>query len=116
MSRYSVNKVNGQESVRQGWRLVDRAHREKAWEVLEYGSWKEYVEQRLKISRSLSYDLVTLGQVINAFSDIVGGSPALDSVSNRQFIRIKPHLQEALDKVEQAVFELCLSRLPACGK
>jgi hypothetical protein len=96
--------------------MVDRAHREKAWEALEYGSWKEYVEQRLKISKSLSYDLITLGQVMNAFSDIIGeASPALDSVSNRQALRIKPHLQEALHEVEQAVAKMLLLYLKSCA-
>ncbi|MCH6588222.1 MAG: hypothetical protein IH805_07905, partial [Proteobacteria bacterium] len=32
---------------------------EKAWEALEYSSWKEYVEHRLYISERGSYNLLT---------------------------------------------------------
>ena len=68
-------------AVERVWDLLLRAHETRAWELLGYDTWDQYVRREFSISRSASYRLLTQGRVIRALSAAAGAE--LDVTARR---------------------------------
>lgn len=82
------------------WRLLLEAHERRAWHVLGYRTWEDYVRVEFDMSRSRSYQLLDQGRVIKALEAVV--STTVD-ISEREARDLKPALAEAISKVTEGV-------------
>lgn len=69
------------------WALLLEAHERKAWKVLGYATWEEYVSQEFSMSRQRSYQLLDQGRVIVAIREATGDL----STSGRQSEKGRGH-------------------------
>ncbi len=82
--------------------LLLEAHDRKAWAVLGYGSWAEYVKVEFNISRSRSYQLVDQAKVVRAIESAAGVSTSVD-ISEAEARAIKPVLSVITDEIRTRV-------------
>jgi hypothetical protein len=90
------------ERIRPGSRrvclLLLIAHQRRAWQVLGYRSWAEYVVAELGISRSRSYELVEQGLVVRELCRAAGVAE-MPEVSSLAAVQIKPYLARVAREV-----------------
>lgn len=79
--------------------LLLEAHERRAWAVLGYPTWEEYVRQELGLSRTRSYELVYHGQVIRKVQAVSGvfGVFGIPNISPYAAIQIKAHIDEVTE-------------------
>lgn len=85
-------------ATRQVCLLLHEAHRRRAWQVLGYGTWDQYVRTELPLSRTRSYELVDQGRTIHALRTAAGIStfPEISAYAAEQ---IKPRMAEVIEAV-----------------
>jgi hypothetical protein len=82
--------------------LLLEAHSKRAWQVLGYPTWEEYVKREFSLSRSRSYQLLDHGRVLH----VLMASAKLQSVpdiSAYAAAQILPRLDEVAAAVERRV-------------
>lgn len=85
------------------WALLLEAHDRRAWRVLGYGTWAEYVHTEFGMSRSRSYEVLDQGKVIRAIegaSDVRVPGQGITAEAARD---LKPELPEVADRVKREV-------------
>ena len=82
--------------------LLAEAHDRRAWAVLGYATWAQYVRNEFGYSRSRSYEILDQAKVLLAIQEAVGSAsiPDLSVYAGRQ---IKPYLQEVLNEIRDRV-------------
>lgn len=80
--------------------LLKQAHDSKAWVVLGYKSWSEYVEEEFDFSRARSYQLINQANVIEEINE-ASGVPVY--ITERQARAIKKRLPEITEKLKEEV-------------
>jgi hypothetical protein len=80
--------------------LLFEAHRRRAWQVLGYVTWEDYVHGEFGLSRTRSYELLDQGRVIRALQAAAGisGIPAVSAYAAEQ---IKPYLGEVIEVIRE---------------
>lgn len=84
--------------------LLLRAHEGRAWVALGYRTWERYVRAEFALSRSRSYELLDQGRLRRALH-IAIGPDAVPLVSGRVASRLRPVLDDVIEKVRQRVTE-----------
>jgi hypothetical protein len=82
--------------------LLLEAHERRAWSVLGYRTWEQYVRQEFGLSRSRSYELLNQGSVIRAIAAAAGGS-GIPDISAYAAGQIKPYLPEIVETVRAQI-------------
>ena len=88
------------------WHLLTEAKERRAWEVLGYASWAEYVRVEFNMDRSRSYQLLNHGAVIHQLAEAAGLSTNVDTpvIPEAQTRTITPEiLPQAVAEVRHAV-------------
>ena len=101
-ARGLTNRIrNAVEDIR---KLVAKAHEGKAWKVLGYGTWEEYVKAEFGMSRQRSYQLLDQGRIIEAIEDAAGDlSTMVDKISERDARAIKDKVPEIKQEIQSRV-------------
>jgi len=68
----------------EAYELLFKAHERRAWAVLGYSSFKQYVATEFHISRSRAYQLVHQGKVVQAISAAVSTKVDIPEVATRE--------------------------------
>lgn len=87
------------------WALLMEAHEGRAWNVLGYNTWDDYVAGEFGMSRSYAYRLIDQAKVVRALEEATGMSPMGD-ISERDARAIKPILPEVLDELRECADEM----------
>jgi hypothetical protein len=82
--------------------LLLEAHDRRAFAVLDYSSWEQYVQREFRLSRSRSYELLDQGRIILAVKEAAGLADAPD-ISAYAATQIKPYLGDVLQAVRSKV-------------
>lgn len=87
------------------WILIARAHAGKAWKVLGYDSWEDYVKSEFNMSRSRSYQLLDQAKVISAIEEAMpeGVNILLTEAAARE---LRTVLEEAVPEIRKATENL----------
>jgi hypothetical protein len=85
-------------ATRQVCMLLYEAHRRRAWQVLGYTTWDQYVRTELALSRTRSYELVDQGRTMFALRAAAGIS-AFPEISAYAAEQIKPYMPEVIEAV-----------------
>ena len=82
------------------WFLILKAYHGKAWKVLGYKSWGDYVTEEFDMSRSRSYQILDQAKVIQAIENVTpeGTHIDLNEASARE---LKYVLDEILPEIEE---------------
>jgi hypothetical protein len=78
-------------TTRQVCILLFEAHERRAWLLLAYRSWEQYIHTEFGFSRSRSYELVDQGRVIQAVRAAAGMS-GIPDISAYAALQVKAHL------------------------
>ena len=93
-------------SVESLWQLLTEARDRRAWEVLGYASWAEYVRMEFDMTRQRSHQLLNQGVVIHRLSEAAGLSTTVDTptIPEGQTRTITPEiLPQVVAEVRHAV-------------
>jgi hypothetical protein len=80
--------------------LLFEAHERRAWPLLSYSTWAQYVHCEFGFSRSRSYELVDQGRVIQAVRAVAGMS-GIPDISAYAALQVKSHLSSLLPTVAE---------------
>lgn len=78
--------------------LLLEAHQRRAWAVLGYRTWREYVRCEFNISRTRSYELLDHARVVRAVEDASGVS-AIADINVLTARQLKPRLPQILEAI-----------------
>lgn len=78
-------------------KLLLKAHDGQAWKPLGYHSWKAYLSEEFGITERSGFRMLDQAKVAKELS-AAAGEPV--EVSQRQAATVKPHLEEAVQRVE----------------
>ena len=78
--------------------LLLQAHQGRAWFVLGYRTWEEYIHSEFGLSRSRSYELLDQARVILTIMEAADLS-AVPDVSAYMAIQVKPYLCEVAETI-----------------
>jgi hypothetical protein len=90
--------------------LLMEAHERRAWLLLGYRTWEQYVQKEFGFSRSRSYELVDQARVILAIRAAAGMSEVPD-ISAFAAQQIKPHMAGVLRTISERVPALPRERM-----
>jgi hypothetical protein len=82
--------------------LLLEAHQGRAWFVLGYRTWEEYIQSEFGLSRSRSYELLDQARVILAIMEAAEVS-AIPDVSAYTALQLKPYLYEVTETIRARV-------------
>lgn len=85
-------------SANRAWKYLVKAHAQRAWQVMGYSTWENYLAGEFEMSRSAGYRLLDQARVVSTLS-AAAGTPVL--VSGRQAQEIKPILPEVVQEVAE---------------
>ncbi len=97
------------------WALLAEAHEGQAWKVLGHSSWRVYCETEFGMNERTAFRVLDQGKVAKALT-AAANEPV--EVSQRQAAAVKPHLPEAVERIEageapaQVVREIAKSPWP----
>lgn len=87
------------------WILIARAHAGKAWKVMGYESWEDYVKSEFNMSRSRSYQLLDQAKVITAIEEALPADTKIN-ISEAAARELKAVLEDAIPEIRKAVENL----------
>jgi hypothetical protein len=90
-----------------------RAHERRAWEVLGYETWEEYVRAEFNMSRSRSYQLLDQGRVVR---EIEAAASTDVDISEADARDLKSDLADVVDEVRDATAGLPPERRKAAAR
>lgn len=90
------------------WELLIEAHETKAWKMLGYDTWAEYVNAEFSMSRARSYQIIDQGRVIQALREAAcdlstNGRQNEADVSERDARDLKADLPEIVAEIKDRV-------------
>lgn len=80
------------------WALLAEAHEGKAYSALGYATWKSYCEAEFDMGERTAFRVLDQGKVAKALS-AAANEPV--EISQRQAAAVKPHLNEAVERITQ---------------
>jgi hypothetical protein len=87
-------------TTRQVCILLFEAHERRAWRLVGYDTWEQYVHSEFGFSRSRSYELVDQGRVIQAVRAAAGMS-GIPDISAYAALQVKAHLSSLTHSVAE---------------
>jgi hypothetical protein len=87
------------------WILIARAHAGKAWKVMGYDSWEDYVKSEFNMSRSRSYQLLDQAKVITAIEEALPADAKIN-ITEAAARELKVVLEDAIPEIRKAVENL----------
>lgn len=88
------------------WELLEKAHKQQAWNLLGYSSWAQYVMAEFGMSKNYAHKILNQAEVIRAFETVVtetaGSVPRYTpDIPERQARRIKGALGETIGRTKE---------------
>jgi hypothetical protein len=87
------------------WILIARAHAGKAWKVMGYESWEDYVKSEFNMSRSRSYQLLDQAKVITAIEEALPSDIKVN-ITEAAARELKAVLEDAIPEIRTATENL----------
>lgn len=85
------------------WQLLLQAHDRKAWKVLGYETWKDYVEHEFGMTKQRSYQLLDQGRVITAIKEATGKKSTSVDLSEAVARDLKPDLADVTSEIKSRI-------------
>jgi hypothetical protein len=108
----AVEEANEQlEEIKQRYATIDRmleeAHRRKAWKALGYRMWEEYTTAEFHMSRSRSYQLIDQARTMLALEEAIGDTEiVLPELDGGQVAAIKGDVEVIAEEIKAEIAEV----------
>lgn len=86
-------------------RMLEEAHRRKAWKALGYRMWEEYTTAEFHMSRSRSYQLIDQAKTMLALEQAIGGSVDLPQLDGGSVAAIKDDIEVVAEEISVGLEE-----------
>lgn len=83
------------------WRLIEEAHTSRAWAVLGYKSWAQYVTAEFDMSKQRSYQLLDQAKVTRELEEATGAKGVV--IPERAARLLKPRMESAIADVRARI-------------